>query len=348
MAFGVVISWTTHRIEDPMVEITLTTVAAYGSFVVAEQFHFSGVIATVVAGVLCGNYGARTGMSPSTRIAVVSFWEYLAFALNSIVFLLIGFEVKMADLLASWKPIVVAFLAVMVGRALVVSGVSAGLRRTRERIPWSWSAIITWGGLRGGLSMVLVLTLARDFPHRDLLVTMTFGVVILSILINGLTMAPLLRRLGIIQPVEIYNEYEREVGRLRSAKSALREIKKMARRGDIRPDVQGALKAHYVRRAEEAQTAITDLKAEAVDLRERAIHSASRHLLLVEKDSLIEAYRLGLIGKEPFEELSAEIDARLVQLEEGEQPPPPPATALEEEKAGKVERDQDDDEEEEA
>jgi CPA1 family monovalent cation:H+ antiporter len=122
----------------------------------------------------------------------------------------------------------------------------------------------------------------------------------------------------------------------------------MARRGDIRPDVQGALKAHYVRRAEEAQTAITDLKAEAVDLRERAIHSASRHLLLVEKDSLIEAYRLGLIGKEPFEELSAEIDARLVQLEEGEQPPPPPATALEEEKAGKVERDQDDDEEEEA
>ena len=78
----------------PMLEITLTTIAAYGSFVAAEEFHFSGVIATVTAGMLCGNYGAPRGMSPATRMAVESFWEYLAFALNSLVFLLIGLEVQ--------------------------------------------------------------------------------------------------------------------------------------------------------------------------------------------------------------------------------------------------------------
>ena len=95
LAFGFGASQLIHRVDDPMVEITATTIAAYGSFAVAEQFHYSGVIATVAAGMLCGNFAARTGMTPSTRIAVESFWEYLSFALNSLVFLLIGFEVDL-------------------------------------------------------------------------------------------------------------------------------------------------------------------------------------------------------------------------------------------------------------
>jgi len=154
-----------------MIEITLTTIAAYGSFLAAEHFHYSGVIATVTAGMLCGNYGARVGMSPSTRIAVETFWEYVAFALNSIVFLLIGLEVHFQALLDSWQVILVAYLVVTGGRALIIFFASSLLRRTRERIPWAWSVILTWGGL----PMVLVLSLAKDFPHRDLLVSMTFG-----------------------------------------------------------------------------------------------------------------------------------------------------------------------------
>ena len=90
------VSQISKHVDDPMIEITLTTIAAYGSFLAAEHFHYSGVIATVAAGMLCGNYGARVGMSPSTRIAVETFWEYVAFALNSIVFLLIGLEVNSA------------------------------------------------------------------------------------------------------------------------------------------------------------------------------------------------------------------------------------------------------------
>ena len=100
---GLAVSQVIKQVDDPMIEITLTTIAAYGSFLAAEQFHYSGVIATVSAGMLCGNYGARVGMSPSTRIAVETFWEYVAFALNSIVFLLIGLEVHFQALLASWQ-----------------------------------------------------------------------------------------------------------------------------------------------------------------------------------------------------------------------------------------------------
>jgi CPA1 family monovalent cation:H+ antiporter len=152
---GLAVSQVIKQVDDPMIEITLTTIAAYGSFLAADHFHYSGVIATVSAGMLCGNYGARVGMSPSTRIAVEAFWEYVAFALNSIVFLLIGLEVHFQGLLASWQAILVAYLVVTGSRALVIFAASSLLRRTRERIPWAWSVILTWGGLRGALPMVL-------------------------------------------------------------------------------------------------------------------------------------------------------------------------------------------------
>ncbi len=195
IAVGFAASYLIHWLEDPMLEITVTTLAAYGSFLAAEQFHVSGIIATVAAGLVCGNFGARTGMSENSRMAVEVFWEYLAFALNSLVFLLIGFEVRIAELLTVWPAIVAAFLAVTIGRGIVVGTVGMALHRTPERIAPAWLSIITWGGLRGGLSMVLALGLPADFPNRELVVAMTFGVVLLSILGQGLTMGPLLRRL---------------------------------------------------------------------------------------------------------------------------------------------------------
>jgi len=237
IGIGVVVSKVIKHVDEPMIEITLTTIAAYGSFLVAEHLHYSGVIATVSAGMLCGNYGARTGMNPSTRIAVRTFWEYITFALNSIVFLLIGFEVNFTALLASWQEILVAYLVVTAGRALVIFGASSLLRKTRERIPWSWSIILTWGGLRGALPMVLVLSLPKGFAYRELLVSMTFGVVILSILVHGLTMSPLLRWLGIVHGQQENAAYEMTRDKLQTAKAALEEIDQMSQVRFTDPEV---------------------------------------------------------------------------------------------------------------
>jgi CPA1 family monovalent cation:H+ antiporter len=196
-ALGFAISLLLARIDDPLVEITLTTLAAYGPFIVAEHLHASGVLATVTAGMLCGSYGAPRGMSPSTRLAVESFWQYVAFALNSMVFLLIGLGVRSAQMVQSWRSILLAYAAVMVTRAAVVFLTLAALRGTRERMDWAWGLVLTWGGLRGALSMVLALALAESFPDRWRVVHITFGVVVLTILVNGLTVGPLLRRLGV-------------------------------------------------------------------------------------------------------------------------------------------------------
>lgn len=331
LGIGVVIGFTVsqviRRVDDPMIEITLTTIAAYGSFIIAEQLHLSGVIATVAAGMLCGNYAARVGMSPSTRIAVESFWEYVAFALNSLIFLLIGFRVRLESLADAWQPIVVAFLAVLVARVVVVYVVSALLRRSPERIPWSFSAMITWGGLRGGLSMVLVLSLPESFAHREFLITLTFGVVVLSILLQGLTAGPLLRWLGLVEARANRTEYEARRGAVMATNAALDTLKRLSEEGAIHPDTTQALTADYQARLDAANQSLNQLHLEEAEMRAEETHSARRQLLLAEKEALLRARHDGLLVGEAFERLIADMDARLFNLERGEIPhdSPPPA-----------------------
>ncbi len=315
---GAVVGFAASRviatIDDAMIEITLTTIAAYGSFILGEQFHFSGVIATVVAGMVCGNYGRRIGMSPSTQVAVGTFWEYIAFALNSVIFLLIGFEVSPQSLLDSWLVIAIAFVAVALGRSAVILGVTMLLRRTRERIPLVWAAALTWGGLRGALSMVLALALAADFPERSLLVTMTFGVVVASILLQGISMPVVLRRLGLVESGSERLAYDVARGRLQIAVAGASEIDRLRTAHAAPPDLLDALQERYAGRRERARAQLLTLHHEQVELREEAAAATVEHLLLVEKAELIDKRRSGLLRREAFERLVADVNGRLMRL----------------------------------
>lgn len=317
-AVGLAISQVIRQVDDPMIEITLTTLAAYGAFVAAEHFQYSGVIATVAAGMCCGNYGARTGMSPSTRVAVETFWEYIAFALNSVVFLLIGLEVDLGTLLASWPIILIAYLAVTVGRSLVILGVFGLLSLTRERLPASWCAILTWGGLRGGLPMVLVLSLSPAFPYRDLLVSMTFGVVVMSILFQGLTMPLLLRWLNIGRGHADRLLYEYTRGKIQASHAALADLDRMPQAHFRHTDMITALRQEYEARIAQDEAKIRELHFDAEQLRNEDMQWARRHLLQVEKEQVIDAFHRGVLNQEVYEKLFADIDARLLRLESGE------------------------------
>jgi CPA1 family monovalent cation:H+ antiporter len=317
-AVGLGVSQVIKQVDDPMIEITLTSIAAYGSFVTAEHFQCSGVIATVAAGMFCGNYAVRTGMSASTRVAVETFWQYLAFALNSMVFLLIGFEVQIASLFASWRAIIVAYIIVTVGRGIIIFVVSSLLSRTRERIPRSWSMMLTWGGLRGGLPMVLVLSLPRDFSHRDLLVTMTFGVVLLSLLLQGMTISPLLRWLGIVKGREERQEYEFARGKLQAANAALAELDNMPPGFFADKQTQSALRTEYESIREKQIQRIKDLQLDPQQLHAEKLQWGHRHLLLKEKNYAINAFHQGVLSQDVYEKLLADIDARLLQIESGD------------------------------
>lgn len=194
LAIGRLLGW----VDDVMVMITLTTTAAYGSFLLADTFGASGVIAAVTAGLLSGRAAAQRAIPASDRTALREIWEYIAFALNSLVFLLIGFQTRVSELFLAWRPVVVAYVVVMIARILVTY-VIVGLMPRRERLPRKWTGILAWSGLRGSLSMVLALSLPATMPQRELIVDMTVGVVVLSILVQGVTVSPLLRRFGLAE-----------------------------------------------------------------------------------------------------------------------------------------------------
>lgn len=244
----------------------------------------------------------------------------MVFALNSIVFLSVGLEVRFGALVASWKPIVVAWLAVMLGRAAVIAAMRAVLSRTKERIPASWTPVLAWGGLRGALSMVLALGLPNTFPHRELIVNMTFGVVLLSILVQGLTMAPLLSRLGLSSVRHDRHEYERRRGALLAASAGLSTLERMQHGREVPPDVLDPLLAEYAERVSAADARVHELHLEHGVLLTEQTEALRRQLLNVEKDELLRARRLGAINDEAFESLAAEIDGRLHRLDWGDGP----------------------------
>jgi monovalent cation:H+ antiporter, CPA1 family len=189
----------TRAIDDTMIELTVTLLSAYGAFIVAELMGASGVIACVMAGLVTGTWGAQW-MSASTRTAVDSFWTYTAFLLNSFIFLLIGTEIHLSNLVHYLPEILLGWVAINVSRAAIVYLKYGLMRVTGNRgFPISWATLLTWGGLRGGLSMVLALALPRSFVHRELILHTTYGVVLLTLLVQGLTMKPLVRALGLMQ-----------------------------------------------------------------------------------------------------------------------------------------------------
>jgi CPA1 family monovalent cation:H+ antiporter len=182
------------RTEDHLVEIAFTTVAAWGSFLLAEHLHLSGVLATLTAGLLMANYRSLGEISPRGREAVEAFWEYAAFIANSLVFLLIGMRGAHVNLLAG--SVLAAVVFVTLGRAAVVYPCCLLFARSGLRVKLRHQHVLFWGGLRGALALALALGLPPEIPLRDQIVTISFAVVAFSVFVQGMTMTPLLRRVG--------------------------------------------------------------------------------------------------------------------------------------------------------
>jgi CPA1 family monovalent cation:H+ antiporter len=184
------------RTTDRLVEITFTTVAAYGSFLVAEKLGASGVLATLTASITVGNIGPLGPITCTGRDAVGAFWEYVAFASNSFVFLLIGMREGHQDFYSALLVVSLAIVLVTLSRAAAVYSCCALFWRSSRRVSARHQHVLCWGGLRGALALALALALPAEMPQRDLIVTATFAVVAFSVFVQGLTITPLLRKFG--------------------------------------------------------------------------------------------------------------------------------------------------------
>ncbi len=191
------------RTEDHLVEITLTALAAYGSFLLAEHFHLSGVLATLTAGLVLGNPGRWGTISEKGREAALAFWEFGAFVSNSLVFLLIGMREARQDFKGVWVVAALGVALVTLGRAAAVYPVCAVFLGSSWRVSSNHQHALFWGGLRGALALALALGLPEGIADRELIITVSFAVVAFSIFVQGLTMRPVLRALGEIRPAAV-------------------------------------------------------------------------------------------------------------------------------------------------
>jgi CPA1 family monovalent cation:H+ antiporter len=188
------------RTRDHLVEITLTAVAAYGSFLIAERFHASGVLASLTAGLLIGNLGEKGAISGPGRPHVLAAWEFFAFLANSFVFLLIGMQLAGVPISRlGWLTAGAAILLVLVGRAVAVYPLAVLFRGSALRLPAGFQHVLFWGGLRGALGLALALTVPASVPERGAIILTAFVVVAFSIFVQGLTMPVLVERLGLTQ-----------------------------------------------------------------------------------------------------------------------------------------------------
>jgi CPA1 family monovalent cation:H+ antiporter len=209
-------------------------------------------------------------------------------------------------------------------------GMTTVLRWTRERFPYTWGLAVTWGGLRGALPMVLALSLPSGFAHRELIINMTFGVVMLFILGHGLSMPPLLRGLGIVRQPEERWAHELARGRARAFLAVLAELDRMQGAGPVMAEMLEPLRRDYQTRLDQAHEEIRQIHLRREEIRREEFQRLQHHLILTEKHQLLETFREGLIGLDAYRELQADADARLLELDsqESQSPPPPPERDL--------------------
>ena len=191
---GFIVLTVAGRTEDHLVEVTLTTVVAWGSFLLAEHVHASGVFAALAAGLIVGNLGPRGSISVAGRQHVQDFWTYAAFLANSCLFLLIGSHEAHQPIARVSLPLGMAIVLTLIGRAAAVYPLALPFVRSGLRLPATYQHVLVWGGLRGAVGLALALAVPATVAERGQIVVVTFGVVAFSIFAQGLTMPWLLRR----------------------------------------------------------------------------------------------------------------------------------------------------------
>jgi len=304
---GIILSQAIRFIDDPLIVTTLSTVLAFGSYIVAEQFHVSGVLAVVAAGLVSGNIGPR-GMSPSTRITVFNFWEFAAFMANSVVFLLIGLQINLLVLLANWQVILWAILAVLVARAVSVYGLSW----IGKGIPMKLKNIIYWGGLRGAISLALAISLPVTLgTAREEIQTMAFGVVLFTLLVQGLSMKPLINKMNLIQRNEAQEEYERRHARSVMAKASYEHLEDMYQSGLISAHIWEMMSEPLKQHAKALAGAVTEALHADPAVEDEVFDTVNREMLASQRNALNMLLRDGIITEETYSHLVIEVDTAL-------------------------------------
>jgi CPA1 family monovalent cation:H+ antiporter len=301
---------------------------AFGSFVVAESFgkfvgieglHFSGILAVVAAGLMVGNIGFQN-TSPTTKLTLDNFWEFLSFVVNSLVFLLIGLEIELAQLQPNIIPIIVAVVAIILSRGLIIYtfGWIYGRIQPRNRIPLPFQHVMYWGGLRGAISLALALSIENAVFGSEValeLRVMTFGVVLFTLLVQGMTIEKLISRLKLADKPPQRVELQRRQATLFAKWAGKHELDRLRDNGILFKDIWDSMGQVYDEEILEKKADLRVHLQEFPELEQEMYLQAREDALNAERSAIGEASRRGLIANEVHDELIIELNNRVAALE---------------------------------
>ena len=314
LVVGYAASFVHRHLDDHIIEITLSTIVAYGSFLLGQALGMSGVVACVTAAIVLGNLGRQHTMSPVTRVTMDTVWEYAAFIANSLIFLLIGLSMHLSVIGAHVGLVLIAFVVVVAARAVVVYGYGLISRPFGGGLPFRWQHVLVWGGLRGTIALALVLSVPAAFAGRQTLEVVTFGVVLLSLVGQGLTVPWLTRRLGLAGEEQSVASRRRDV-LLDGFVRAHQELDRLQEAG-VMPRAEGE---HLERTIEEQEGLLLEgmapVSEEPAEGEEEQL--AARLAALFAQRRRIEALRhAGALASASADELVDEVDRRIALLGE--------------------------------
>ncbi len=281
-------------IEDYMLEVTITLLLAYGSFLIAESIGVSGVIAVVISGLIIGNYGRFFSMSPTTRLALSNFWNVVVFIINSAIFILVGLDAKFGVYPEIVETIIITFSLMLLARFITVLPLFL-------KTPLTQTVFIFWGGLRGAIPLTLALSLIES---KQLFISLAFGVVLISLVFQGLTLE--------FFAIKKFPKKERKayyhLAKLLATRNAIIELKKSLERGEIPKFIAEEIINELSKEVDSVEKKILLIDdEEKAEFYEKAIKIA----LNAKKAAIINASFRGLIPKEVGDKLIKEFDEEL-------------------------------------
>lgn len=310
----------TQRLREPLLQAMLSLAIPYCAYVLAESLHVSGVLAVVAAGLLRARYAPHIA-TPQSRIVVIAMWNILVFLLNTFIFMLIGLQLS-----GIWERLSGYGLGELIVASLALTAIAIAVRflwvfsaahlprwlsgSAAQRDPLSPNAhvvVVSWCGMRGIVSLAAALALpsalgdGQAFPYRDLIVFLTFAVIVLTLVGQGLTLAPLIRALKVGSDWSVHEEARR--ARRAMAAAAIRAIDRFAEEEGI----PGAGVAHLRRLYEEDGERAS---ARAIVMTHEADYPKKlrRAALAAKRDELIELWRRNQISDEVFRDLERRLD----------------------------------------
>jgi CPA1 family monovalent cation:H+ antiporter len=312
--FGFITTQIIKNVSDHLVELTITTIMVYSLVLVAERVHSSSIIALLVAGLVIGNYAFREAFSASSRVILTSFWEYAAFIANSIIFLFIGNQVAEVDIIHYIKYIFLAWLLTFASRSFMVYTLTPLTSRFGTKIPNSFKHILNIGGLRGAIALALVLSIPKELEGRNTILILTFGVVFLSLIIQGLSTQPVMRIFRIGKTSEERKKHELLLTQIVGYNAVLNELKQSYEKGLVNRTLYSKLLKNYTEKINDFENKIYDLCEDCPELLKTEEILTKKRLLEHERDSIREIMQKGLISRGTFDEISVEIDKELADI----------------------------------